>query len=62
MNTFDLNLSMIITQFAAFLCLHASGEKDPNGSVDRVNITTNSNSQYCMHIVGMFAHNDCLPS
>jgi len=27
----------------------------------RVNVTTNR-IQYCMHIVGMVAHNECLPS
>jgi hypothetical protein len=34
MNTYALNLSVFITQFAVFMCLHASCEKDPNGGVD----------------------------
>ena len=34
MNTYDLNLSVFIIQFAVFISLHASCEKDLNGGVD----------------------------
>lgn len=63
MNIYALNLSVFITHYAVFISLNASCEKDPNGGVDKqLILQLREICNIVRHIVGMFAHNDCLPS
>ena len=63
MNTYAINLSVFITQFAVFISLYASCEKGPNGGVDiQFILQLTEICNIVRHMVGMFAHNDYLPS